>query len=518
MLLFLLGCPANEDSTPTDTSSTDTGIEVDTADTADSADSGDTADTAAGVPNEAGCEARHEPFIAALQTDLDASEALGVSAAVMEGGVVTCRVALGRRLVESEVAPDIETLFQIGSTTKMFTALALLQRVEAGDIALDQSLASAYPESEFDFDETWNDEVLLGHLITHQGGFYDYFDWSSSDEDSDLVDWHAEVFFPYLWLMNDPGHFWNYSNPNFNIAGLVVQAMDGGRAYPDIMVQDVFVPLGMTRTYQRKSEAEADGNYAEGFGYIMRGNREPDYGDVVIDDVPDLAAARPAGAGTWTTPTQLMQMASFLMEGDPTVLNDKARLAMGTSQVSIHGSAYDLGYGYGIFVYPGVRLLDGFHPTVAWDHGGNTLSYSSWFTVLPEYEFAISILSSGYGTDFSTAAATAIGSLIADLSPAEPPPEYEWDADRLDLHVGTYDDAYNLGEMLITREGDSLLVEIPLLEELGYVVAPELIPVGSDVWYLDLDGNYYDLTFIGEGDAPSQWVANRAFVGTRVAE
>lgn len=511
----MLGCPATDDATTTDTDPADTGSVVDTA---DSAETGDTADTGGEIVTRLGCEARHDAFIAALQTDLTASDALGVSAAIMEDGVVTCRVALGRKLVATEGSPDIDTLFQIGSTTKMFTAVALLQRVESGEFTLNESLASAYPDSEFEFDDTWNDEVTLQHLLTHQGGFYDYFDWGSSDEDSDLVDWHAEVFFPYLWLMNDPGKFWNYSNPNFNLAGLVVQAADNSRMYPDIMVQDVFAPLGMSRTFQRKTEVEADGNYAEGYGYVIRGNGESEYKEVDIGDVVDSAAARPAGSGTWTTPTQMLQMASFLMYGDPAILNDEARISMTSPQVPIVGSNYDLSYGYGVFVYPGVRLFDGFHPAVAWDHGGNTLSYSSAFTLLPEHEFAISILSSGYGTDFSGSAATAVSTLVSDLSPAEPEPEYDWDPDRLDLHVGTYNDAYNLKEMIITREGDGLLVEIPLLEELGYVVAPELLPLSSDVWYLDLDGNYYDLTFIGEGDGPSQWVVNRAFVGTRVDE
>lgn len=518
MLLFLLGCPATDDSTPADTGPSDTGTLVDTADSGDTGDTTDTGDSGGELATQLGCEARHDEFIAALQADLTASDALGVSAAMMEDGVVTCRVALGRKLVETEGSPNVDTLFQIGSTTKMFTALALLQRVESGELTLDQSLASSYPDSEFDLDETWNDEVLLQHLITHQGGFYDYFGWDSDDADSDLVDWHAGTFFPYLWLMNDPGNFWNYSNPNFNLAGLVVQAMDNGRMYPDIMVQDVFAPLGMTRTYLRKSEVEADGNYSEGFGYVIGGDGSFEYKEVDIGDVVDLAAARPAGSGTWTTPTQMMQMASFLMHGDPAILNDEAREAMTTSQVEISGSNYDLGYGYGVFVYPGVRLADGFHPGVAWDHGGNTLSYSSAFTILPEHEFAISILSSGYGTDFSGAGATAIATLIPDLAPAEPEPEYEWDPSRLDLHVGTYDDAYNVGEMIITREGDGLEVQMPLLDEMGYDVWHELIPVGSDVWYIDIDGDYYDLTFIGEGDGPSQWVVNRAFVGTRVGE
>ena len=518
MLLFLFACPVADEA---ENAQTDRGELTDTGDSTANSDSGtpgDSGDTGIGLNTRVGCEPRHDTFISALQSDLDASDALGVSAAVMESGELTCRVALGRKWVEGDEAPDVDTLFQIGSTTKMFTAVALLQRVELGGLNLGDSLAQAYPDSEFALDDTWNDDVLLYHLLSHQGGFYDYFDWTSSEADSDLVDWHADVFFPYLWLMNEPGHFWNYSNPNFNLAGLIVQAADGTRMFPDIMVQDVFAPLGMVRTYQRKAEVEADGNFAEGFGYIMRSNGEADYTDVPIKNVPDLAAARPAGAGTWTTPSQMMEMARFLMYGDTAVLSDDARLSITVGHVPLLSTADDAKYGYGVIVYPGISLADGYHAVRTWDHGGNTLSYSSAFTLLPDYDFAVSVLSSGYGTDFSLSIATAVSTLVADLPPVVGEPEFSWEPDRLDLHVGTYDDAYNVGEMIITREGDTLLIEMPFLEELGYVVAPELVPISSDIWYLDLDGDAYDLTFIGEGQGPSRWVRNRLFVGTRVEE
>lgn len=514
MLPFLLACtdPASTDTFDDSgaTTASETGDGVDSA--------GDSADTGAvAVPSSEGCGPTHEAFVAALQSDLNASEALGVSAAVMENGEVTCRVALGRKAVEGDEAPDIETLFQIGSTTKMFTALALLQRVDDGQLSLDQSLASAYPDSEFTLNEGWNDAVQLGHLLTHQGGFYDYLDWTASDDDADLVNWHAETFFPSLWLMNDPGKFWNYSNPNFNLAGLIVEHADGDRYYPDLMVEDVFRPLGMNRTYQRKAEAEADGNYAEGYGYIMRGTGGSDYTDVPMRRVPDTASARPAGAGTWTTPEQMLAMAKFLIEGDPSVLADELRGEMVSSRVPLLLTPDGGGYGYGIFVSPGFTLADGYHAATLWDHGGNTLSYSSAFAILPEHGFAVSVLSSGYGTDFSVSVATAISSLVTDLPAAEPEPEYTWEPERLDLHVGTYADTYNLGEMVVSREGDALFIEIPLLDSLGYVVTPELIPVSSDIWYLELDGYYYDLTFIDDGEGQSRWLRNRAFVGTRVS-
>lgn len=505
LVLALLGCG--------DKDGDDTGTDGGTADGGGTGDGG----TTGAVVTREGCEERHEGFIAGLEADLAVSEAPGVSAAILEDGVVTCRIALGRKAEGSEEVPGIDTLFQLGSTTKMFTALALLQRVEDGALTLETTLAEAHPASEFDYDADWNDAITMHHLLTHQGGFYDYLDWAGASDDADLAAWHEEVYFPYLWLMADPGSFWNYSNPNFDLAGLVVEGMDE-RWFPDIMVQDVFGPLGMDRTFMRKSEAQADGDYATGVGYSYGLTGDMSYGAVPIDQVPDPAAARPAGAGTWSTPAQVLQMARFLMEGDPAVLSDALRQQMVTAQVSLELTPDDAGYGYGIFLSPGFTLGEDYYELELWDHGGNALSYSSHFYAVPSQGFAVSILDSGYASSFSTAIIAALEDLVELPAPVEPPP-YEFDPARLDLHVGTYEDAYNVGEMIVTRVDDGLHISMPLLEELGYVVEEELEPISSDLWLLTLDGVAYDLTFLGaEEGGQSQWVRNRSFVGTRVED
>lgn len=464
----------------------------------------------------AGCEDRHQAFIAALQADFARADALGASIALMEDGEPTCRLTLGRRRHDADAPPDLDTLFQIGSTTKMFTSLALLQGVQAGRFSLDDSLAAALPESEFALDPSWNDQILLRHLLTHEGGFYDYFDWSAGSEDEDLAAWHAEVFFPYLWLMNEPGAFWNYSNPNFDLAGLLVEHHDG-RPFPDLMAEDVFGPLGMPRTTMRLAEAVADGNLAEGTGYYLRrGSFE--YGDVTVDRIPDPAHARPAGAGTWTTPTQVLRMARFLMEGDEAILRDDLRRAMSTPQVALAMGPQPSSYGYGLMVHEGFQLGEDWYALPLWEHGGNTLSYSSELYIVPEQGFALSILTSGYGQSLTGGALQAFLDFV-ELPAPSPAPVWEVDPERLDRHVGTYEDAYNVGEMIVWREGDGLHISMPFLESLGYVVGEELVPLSSDLWLLDLDGVQYDLTFIArEGEEQSTWIRNRAFVGTRIED
>jgi CubicO group peptidase (beta-lactamase class C family) len=512
-VFFLLTLACTPDSDILDTDTTAQPDDTDTAgETGETGETGDPTDTRV----TDGCDASHEAFIAALEADLAANDAPGVTAALMEDGQLTCRVALGSKAADSDEPVGLDTLFQIGSTTKMFTAVALLQKVEDGTLGLEDTLAEAYPNSEFALDETWNDAIELEHLLTHQGGFYDYVESDASSDDADLAGWHADTFFPNLWLMNDPGQFWNYANPNFTIAGLVAEHHDE-RSYPDVMLEDVFAPLGMSRTMQRKSEVQADGDFAEGTGYYLSGGGHA-YGAVPIEDVPDPAAGRPAGVSTWSTPAQMMEMARFLIDGDAAILDDSLRQDMTREQVSL-GYGTGGAYGYGVMTYPGFQASQTtYYELPLWEHGGNTSSYSSAYYIVPEQSFAVSILSSGYGTDFSGSVLAALTTLTELPDPVDPP-EYEWDPERLDLHVGTYSDDYNVGTMNITRQDDTLYIEMPLLDQYGYSVEPELYTMSSDLFYVSIDGSYYDLTFIGDEDgSSSRWVRNRAFVGTRQVE
>lgn len=502
VLLSLFAC-----QTPVDSTSTTTSTTTATGTTTSSTTTSSTTTT----------DERFRNFAAALESDLANNDALGVSAAIYEDGEIVFSIALGQARHDDSKPVSTSTLFQTGSITKMLTATATLQAVESGQLKLEDTLADAYPNSEFAFDNSWNDDITMHHLLSHQGAFYDYIDITASGDDADLVNWHEEVFFPYLWLMAPPGTFYNYANPNFDIAGLVVEEVDKDRYFSDIMAEDLFQPLGMDRTTMRLADAITDGDYAESIGYIYDAFGNASYGDVTIENVSDLAHARPAGAGTWTTPEQLLSFAHFLLEGDNTILDDDLQALLTTPQVPLGYGFDDSHYGYGVFLQPGYFVSETEYIEVpVWGHNGLTNSYSADMVILPEQNFAYTILTSGYGTDFSASSVAALA-LAPDLPAPSTGPSWTFDPDRLDAHVGTYGDPFNVGDMVITREGDGLMIEMPLLtNKYGYNVNPNLFTLSSDVFYLDLDGVYYDLNFLSDDDPDSsRWIRNRYFVGDR---
>ncbi|MDX9806828.1 MAG: serine hydrolase domain-containing protein [bacterium] len=455
------------------------------------------------------------PFIDALKKDLEKSDALGVSVAVMKGGNVVFAHAFGFKDAGRKVPLTPETLMQIGSTTKQMTATALLQKVEEEKVALENTINDVLPDLEFKLDETWDDSITVHHLLSHQGGFYDWIPWDFMPED-DMLEGIGSTYAKKYFLMNPPGAFYNYSNPNFAFAGLITETLDN-RFWPDIMKEDVFAPLGMERTFLRRSEVKKDGDYSDSYGYDYNEIESAEFTDITIDKIADSAFTRPAGL-VWTTPLQMMKWADFIMNGNSDVLGDKYRKMITTPHVDTLYGAGTMHYGYGMMVETGYMDKAGkWYEIPVWEHGGNTISFSNILYILPDQDFAVSICSSGYGTDFTESLDVAITTLANLPEPSETVPKYETDPEKFDDHVGTYNDAYNVGTMIITRNGDKLLVSAPTLEEYNYEVGPELVPVSSDIFFLYLDGQPLDITFVKE-EGHSKYMRNRIFVLTKVEE
>jgi CubicO group peptidase (beta-lactamase class C family) len=480
-------------------------------------DSGPDETGAAGTTSSGagGWDERFSPFVEALLDDLGASTAYGVSAAVMERGEITFARAFGSKDPDGTIPLTADTLMQIGSTTKQMTAVALLRKVEQGAISLDATLEQALPELDFARDATWDDQITLWHLLTHQGAFQVTLLWGGEASDAALASWVYGSFAAEGYLMNPPGLFWNYSNPNFVLAGLVTESLDD-RVWPDIMLQDVFAPLGMSRTFLRKTEVEADGDYALSYGLGWDDLSSGQLGPVAMPYMPDPASARPAGLA-WTTPTQMMAWAEFLLRGNATVLSDELRAELESAQVDTRYLVGNMHYGYGLFVERGYLTNDKtWFAVPVWEHGGNTLSFSHLFYVLPEQDFALAICSSGYSTDFKHSVDVAMTTLPTLPAPSTAP-EYLVDPARFDLHVGTYEDVWNLGQVVITRQADQLLIDMPDVTLAGYDVVPELYAVSSDFFMVTIDGTWMELTFIPSApDGASTYIRNRAFVATRV--
>ncbi len=139
-----------------------------------------------------------------------------------------------------------DTPFVIGSTSKSFTALAVMQLVDAGQVDLEAPVRDYVPDLEL-ADGQPVDDITVRHLLQQTSGLDDLAGGPllASAADGTPVEAIAEL--KNAELASTPGETWRYANANYVLAGLVVERASG-MSYGDYMQREIFTPLGMTHS------------------------------------------------------------------------------------------------------------------------------------------------------------------------------------------------------------------------------------------------------------------------------
>ena len=169
----------------------------------------------------------------------------GLALAVLSGGQTEYRsFGLAHLEQQSPITPD--TLFQVGSITKSFTAQAILHLVRQRSLDLDDLLFKYVPELRIA-----RFAITLRHLLTHTSGIRDYSAlWHMSGRSSDDLRTSQQVFDLLIKqeaLNFQPGTSFSYSSSGYYLLSLVIERV-AGTAYHEFMRREIWRPLGMLNT------------------------------------------------------------------------------------------------------------------------------------------------------------------------------------------------------------------------------------------------------------------------------
>lgn len=297
----------------------------------------------------------------------------GVSLVVVHEGVPAFSRGYGVADRETGRAMSDDTLVVMGSTTKAFTALAVMQLVERGLIDLDASVTRYLPW--FTTPEGHEDRITVRHLMSHTagypwGGLFTGRPYPAGLED--YVRWLARVR-----LSAEPGTRFGYSNDTFVILGLIVERVSG-MPYEAYMQANVLGPLRMDRTTFDPEIARERG-LARGHR-IVRGRAEP-------FDVALTESERPAGA-LMTSAAEFAHYLRMLLGGGRfegrTIVAEDALKAMWTPEATV--DATGLAYGLAWYLDTAAGL------PVRW-HLGSVRNSGSHVVVVPEASLAVAVAS-----------------------------------------------------------------------------------------------------------------------------
>ena len=187
----------------------------------------------------------------------------GLSVAVARGGRTILAKGYGFADREQKVPATPETVYQIGSVSKQFTAAAVMRLVERGKVGLDDPLTKYLP----DYPVRGN-RVLVRHLLHQTSGIREFFTVKGFDEmesgpperysRQDLIDLFKKEPFVYA-----PGERWAYSNSNYTLLGVVIERASG-LSYEECLQETFFRPLGMAATHSCGTRAPG-GSFAKGY-------------------------------------------------------------------------------------------------------------------------------------------------------------------------------------------------------------------------------------------------------------
>jgi D-alanyl-D-alanine carboxypeptidase len=165
-----------------------------------------------------------------------------------QNGRVLFRKAYGLADRERRRPNRLDTQFRFGSMGKMFTAVAIMQLVENGEVDLEAPIGTYLPDYPNPDVAT---KVTVAHLLSHTGGTGDIFGPDFDRRKTSLRSTGAYVdLYGRRALEFEPGTRWDYSNFGFILLGRIVEQVSG-LPYDDYIRRNIFRPAGMASTGNR---------------------------------------------------------------------------------------------------------------------------------------------------------------------------------------------------------------------------------------------------------------------------
>lgn len=299
-------------------------------------------------------------------------EAPGAVIGVIKDGDVVFSKAYGMANLSHGIEFGTETLTNIGSTSKQFTAFAIALLAERGKLSLDDDVRTYLPELP-DFGQT----ITLRHMMTHTTGYREFLNTIALTGrqlgKGDYIDRNEliDVVKRQPALQNDPGAEWNYNNTAFGLLTMVIERVTS-QSFPNWMKDNVFDPLDMHSTIVRENPSTIIPNRS--IGYLM-----DEQG--LYTEAGDLGGAMGAG-GIYTTIGDLAKWMGNYQ--NPKVGSAALIDQMTTPYVLTTGDTTN--YGLGLFIDEQGGLK-------RYQHGGADVAHRSMFMYFPGINSGVVALS-----------------------------------------------------------------------------------------------------------------------------
>ena len=322
-----------------------------------------------------------------------------VTAGVVAGKDLIWSKSYGDADMEKKIPADADSIYRIGSITKMFTALMLEQLVDAGKVHLSDPVEKYFPEIK-SVQGRYPDAppITFIELATHTSGLGREPDNTQTYVTGAVRDWEKTLIaaLPHTHYIFEPGTRFSYSNIGFAILGAALSRV-AGEPYVEYLPKHIFQPLGMTHSALERNDAMMP-HLAKGYE-VMGPNGEVDSTTAEREHETGRGYKVPNGA-IYTTLGDMARFASFLMGHGPETVLKTASLQRYQTQLIVPADiGLSSGYGIGFQVERRGEVVE-------FGHGGAVAGYTSMLLMNRAKGIGVIALSSGAANPSSIAERT----------------------------------------------------------------------------------------------------------------
>jgi CubicO group peptidase (beta-lactamase class C family) len=449
----------------------------------------------------------NDPQLAGVLTRLEAglkqANIAGAGFAVVKNGRLYFAGGVGLREPGGTQAVDAHTLFRVASVSKPIAAMTMLSLQDSRQVSLDKPITDYAPSFKL-LPPHQPSQIRVADLIGHTAGLPDGYIFNCKSDTAQAIEENFAAI-PNLTQRNPAGVLYNYSNFNFNVAGLVAQKA-GGKSYRQLVSERVFGPAGMVDSTYDPEVVRRSNNFAKGTAA----------GENPFDSTFTNCSLSDGSGGAYSSAYDLGKLAEQVLRGGGKVLSRQAMQTMISPRSSTQTPVF-VSYGYGMFSQP-------FRGTFLTGHSGDFPGFHAAWFMLPAFGFGVAVIVNGDGYDPQVAALDAMKSFntLADI----PLPDTRTPAEAWQEFAGIYVDpiepdafpaGVELGAMKFEVENGkpyfTLLQEEP-------PVRRELTQFAMQAFAISKVENYpFTFVFHRDGTGKPQYMAERTFgVGKRIDE
>jgi CubicO group peptidase (beta-lactamase class C family) len=318
-----------------------------------------------------------------IQKILDKTKTPGAGVALVSGNKTIWLEGLGKADIENNIDVNENTMFRLGSISKMFVALAILKLQEEGRLSLKDKVRDQIPEIEFK--NPWEDKhpIRIENLLEHTTGWsYWYYAELGSDDPKPKTLKESLDYFPQSRTSQFiPGTRYQYSNVGTSVAAYIVEKISG-LTFEDYIDRYFFEPMGMDNmTYLNSEQYKRTGAQLYDNGIKLK------YFNILY---------RPSAALNGS-PKDMAKMIEFFINrgkiNNIQIISDSSLQRMERSE-SLNISKSEMFRWNGLANFP--SFYKGF---IYHGHGGSVPGGNADFAYLPEYNLGYAVMINGSDED-----------------------------------------------------------------------------------------------------------------------